>query len=156
MKRFLPRPRRAFMGIDCGTQSTKVLLVDADDETVLGMGRASHQLIEAADGTREQDPAWWVAALVAATREALHQSQPVTVAGIGVSGQQHGLVCLDADNRPLRAAKLWNDTTAAAECELLTAALGGQQQTLAAIGNSFLPGYTAPKLLWLLRHEPAV
>jgi xylulokinase len=147
--------RRAFVGVDCGTQSTKVLVVDATSEQILGTGRAGHALVERADGTREQDPEWWVAALQAAMHEALPNAVEVEVAGIGVSGQQHGLVCLDAADRPVRAAKLWNDTTTVQECEQLTSAVGGPDAALALTGNRFLVGYTAPKVLWLRDHEPA-
>jgi xylulokinase len=154
MREFRLAPmRRAFLGVDCGTQSTKVLLVDAESEEILGSGRAPHELIEDTDGTREQDPNWWVHALELAVRQAI--TPGVEVAGIGVSGQQHGLVCLDSANRPLRAAKLWNDTTTSAECDELTRAVGGPSQALALIGNTFLVGYTAPKVLWLRHHEPA-
>jgi D-xylulose kinase len=147
--------RRAFLGIDCGTQSTKALLVDADSEDVLGAGRAGHELVERADGTREQSPHWWLDALIAAVREALAAAgSSVEVAGVGVSGQQHGLVCLDEADRPLRPAKLWNDTTTAPECDLLTERVGGMQAALRLTGNAFLPGYTAPKVLWLKEHEP--
>lgn len=146
--------RRAFLGVDCGTQSTKALVVDAETEAVLGLGRGAHELIERLDGTREQQPDWWIQALIAATREAVAQAGAVELAGIGVSGQQHGLVCLNANDRPVRAAKLWNDTTTAEECGLLTAGVGGVDRALALIGNTFLPGYTAPKVLWLKRHEP--
>jgi xylulokinase len=123
---------------------------------VLGVGRSAHELIEAEDGTREQHPDWWVAALVEATRAALSAAGDVQVAGIGVSGQQHGLVCLGGDDRPVRAAKLWNDTTTAEECALLTSTLGGAERVLELTGNIFLPGYTAPKVLWLMLHEPTV
>ena len=132
--------RRAFLGIDCGTQSTKALLVDADNDAVLGVGRAAHELIEAEDGTREQHPDWWVAALVEATRGALGAAGNVEVAGIGVSGQQHGLVCLNGDDRPVRTAKLWNDTTTAEECALLTSRLGGAERVLELTGNIVSPG----------------
>jgi xylulokinase len=148
--------RRAFLGIDCGTQSTKAVLVDADNEMVLGIGRAAHALIERADGTREQQPDWWVSALIEATHASLSIAGAVEIGGVGVSGQQHGLVCLGADDRPVRAAKLWNDTTTVEECRLLTDAVGGQSRALALTGNSFLVGYTAPKVLWLLRNEPGV
>lgn len=153
--------RRAFLGIDCGTQSTKALLVDAETEAVLAVGRAPHALIEAADGTREQHPDWWVAALVAAVRESLAGATEagggagqIEVAGIAVSGQQHGLVCLDADDRPIRPAKLWNDTTTAVDCARLTEQLGGPDAVIEQIGYAFLPGYTAPKVAWLRRNEP--
>ena len=147
--------RRAFLGVDCGTQSTKALLVDADAEDVLGAGRAGHDLVERADGTREQSPGWWLDALIAAVREAVAAAgSSVEVAGIGVSGQQHGLVCLDEADRPVRPAKLWNDTTTAPECDLLTERLGGMDAALHLTGNAFLPGYTAPKVVWLKEHEP--
>jgi xylulokinase len=148
--------RRAYLGIDCGTQSTKALLVEADTEAVLGIGRASHDLIVREDGTREQRPEWWISALIEATRGALAEAGQVEVAGIGVSGQQHGLVCLGVDDRPVRSAKLWNDTTTVAECTRLTASLGGREHVLELTGNPFLPGYTAPKVLWLRLHEPDV
>jgi xylulokinase len=148
-------PRRAFIGVDCGTQSTKVLLVDATSEEVLGSGRSAHDLVERADGTREQDPDWWVAALAVAVRQALLAADEVEVAGIGVSGQQHGLVCLDSSDRPVRPAKLWNDTTTVAECDQLIDSVGGRVAAQALTGNTFLAGYTAPKVLWLRGHEPA-
>jgi xylulokinase len=144
------------MGVDCGTQSTKVALVDADSQGVIAIGRAEHALIEAPDGTREQHPDWWVSALIAAAREAIAQTDRAEIAGIGVSGQQHGLVCLGDDDKPVRAAKLWNDTTTAAECDALLERVGGMAQALALTGNTFLAGYTAPKVLWLLRHEPEI
>lgn len=146
--------RRAFLGLDCGTQSTKALLLDAATSEVVAVGRAPHQIIERADGTREQHPDWWTDAVLAATADARQQAGAVEVAGIGVSGQQHGLVCLGGDDRPVRTAKLWNDTTTAAECVRLTEAVGGSAAALRLTGNSFLPGYTAPKVAWLRRHEP--
>ena len=147
--------RRAFLGIDCGTQSTRALVVDADSRRIIAAGRAAHALIERDDGTREQHPDWWVSALVDATRAAFAEAGAVELAGIGVSGQQHGLVCLGADDQPVRAAKLWNDTTTVEECALLTEAVGGAERALALTGNTFLAGYTAPKVAWLRRHEPA-
>ncbi|MBV8716719.1 MAG: xylulokinase [Chloroflexi bacterium] len=144
--------RRAFLGIDCGTQSTKALLVDAETDAVLGIGRASHELIEGLDGTREQHPDWWINALISATRAAIEAAGPVEVSGIGVSGQQHGLVCLGSDDKPVRASKLWNDTTTVQECALLTDSVGGMDRALALTGNAFLPGYTAPKVLWMKRN----
>ena len=148
--------RRAFLGIDCGTQSTKALLVDAETLVPLALGRGHHDLIARDDGTREQHPDWWVAALQAATREALAGVSPgsVEVAGIGVSGQQHGMVTLDAEDRPVRPAKLWNDTTTEPDCAWLTRKLGGLDAVLALTGNPFLPGYTAPKVSWFHRSEP--
>ena len=111
--------RRVFLGIDCGTQSTKVVLRDPASGEVVAVGRAPHELVERDDGTREQDPVWWTDALRVAMRDAL-RGERFDIGGIGVSGQQHGLVCLDRDDRPVRAAKLWNDTTTAAESAELT------------------------------------
>jgi len=145
--------RRVFLGIDCGTQSTKVVLRDGATGVVVAVGRAPHELVERDDGTREQDPAWWIAALRIAVRDAMHDEK-FEIAGIGVSGQQHGLVCLDERDRPVRAAKLWNDTTTAPECEELTRRLGGEGRLLELTGNLLLPGYTAPKIAWLAAHEP--
>jgi len=76
----------AYLRIDCGTQSTKAILIDATDGTPLALGRAAHELIEGPDGTREQRPHWWVTALVEAAREALAANPGVDVLGVGVSG----------------------------------------------------------------------
>ena len=143
-----------FLGIDCGTQSTKAVLVDAGSGGVRGVAASPHRLDLRPDGTSEQDPLDWVEAAVAAVRAVLAQATPGEIRGIGVSGQQHGLVALDAAGTPVRPAKLWNDTTTGPECGLLTDALGGPEAAIAATGNRFLTGYTAPKLLWLRRHEP--
>ncbi|HEX6060968.1 MAG TPA: xylulokinase [Candidatus Limnocylindria bacterium] len=145
--------RRVFLGIDCGTQGTKAVLRDAATGAIIAIGRAAHQLIRRDDGTSEQDPAWWIEALCIAVRDAT-RGERYDVAGIGVSGQQHGLVCLDDRDRPVRAAKLWNDTTTARESAELTRALGGRERVLELIGNVPLPGYTAPKIAWLRSHEP--
>src|SRR5438309_1558902 len=145
--------RRVFLGVDCGTQSTKVVLRDPATGAVVAVGRAPHELIERDDGTREQDPAWWIDALRSAVRDAVRGEQ-FDIGGIGVSGQQHGLVCLDRNDRPVRAAKLWNDTTTARECVALTDALGGESRVLELVGNLMLPGYTAPKIAWLAAREP--
>ena len=145
--------RRVFLGIDCGTQSTKVVLRDPDSGAIVAVGRAPHQLIERDDGTREQDPSWWIDALRIAVRDAV-RGERFDIGGIGVSGQQHGLVCLDRVDRPVRAAKLWNDTSTARECADLTRKLGGEKRVMDLTGNLLLPGYTAPKIAWLLAHEP--
>lgn len=146
--------RRVFLGIDCGTQSTKVVLRDPATGEVVAVGRAPHELIERDDGTREQDPQWWIDALRGAVRDAV-RAERWEIAGIGVSGQQHGLVCLDDRDRPVRPAKLWNDTTTAHECDELTRKLGGESRVLHLVGNLIFPGYTAPKIAWLAAHEPA-
>ena len=74
--------------------------------------------------------------------------------GLGVSGQQHGFVPLDKNGAVFRPAKLWCDTTTAAECEAITRKLGGLKKTISRVGNAMLPGFTAPKIAWLKKHEP--
>lgn len=144
------------LGIDSGTQSTKAIVLDLASGRVVGEGRAPHHLIEGLPpGHLEQHPATWVAALETAVAAALADVDRGAVRALGVSGQQHGFVPLDAAHTVIRPAKLWCDTSTTEECRLLTEALGGPDATVAALGNAFLPGYTAPKVLWLRRHEPA-
>ena len=145
--------RRVFLGVDCGTQATKAVFRDPTTGAVVAIGRAPHALVARDDGTSEQDPAWWIDALRIAVRDAL-RGERFEIGGIGVSGQQHGLVCLDRHDRPVRAAKLWNDTTASRESAELTRTLGGPGRVLELVGNLLLPGYTAPKIAWLAAREP--
>ena len=145
--------RRVFLGVDCGTQGTKAVLRDPITDTVVALGRAPHRLVTRDDGTSEQDPAWWIDALRIAVRDAT-RGERFEIGGIGVSGQQHGLVCLDRRDRPVRPAKLWNDTTTAREAVDLTRTLGGDGRVLELTGNLLLTGYTAPKIAWLAAHEP--
>jgi len=146
----------AFLGIDSGTQSTKAVLVEADAGQVLSVGRAPHALIADAPGQKEQQPSWWIEALTSAVREALSAVSRVEVLGIGVSGQQHGLVMLDGSDAVLRPAKLWNDVTCAPQCDRLMDRLGGRGAVIRLIGNAILPGYTAGKVLWVREHEPEI
>ena len=146
-----------YLGIDCGTQGTKALLIDAGGKT-LGRGYAPHALIERSNGAREQEPQWWVDALIvavqAAVQQALAQAPSANVLAIGVSGQQHGLVVLDEDLNVIRPAKLWNDTETAPENAELIEMLGGAQACFERFGIIPLTGYTVSKLLWLKNHEP--
>jgi xylulokinase len=104
-------------------------------------------------GWAEQDPELWWEAAEAVLRELRESAgQP---AGIGLSGQMHGLVVLDAEDRVLRPAILWNDQRTAAECEEIEKTVG-LERLIELTGNRALPGFTAPKLLWLRRHEPDV
>ena len=128
------------------------MLRDPATGAIVAIGRAPHELVARDDGTSEQDPAWWIDAVQIAVRDAMRSGR-FEIGGIGVSGQQHGLVCLDARDRPVRAAKLWNDTTTAGEAVQLTAKLGGRDRVLELTGNLLLTGYTAPKMAWLAAHE---
>lgn len=142
-----------FLGIDCGTQGTKALLVDGNG-VALGRGYAPHQLIERSNGAREQEPQWWVDALITAVKQALSATNRHDVLAIGVSGQQHGLVVLDEDMQVIRPAKLWNDTETAPQNAELVKRFGGPDACIECLGILPLTGYTASKLLWLKEHEP--
>jgi xylulokinase len=145
------------VGIDSGTQGTKALVVDFETGRVLGRGYGPHAMIEGlGPGASEQDPASWAVAMEAALAAALKQARidPKKVVSLGVSGQQHGFVALDGRGRPIRPAKLWNDTSTIGEARDLVAALGGPNQMIARLGIGFAVGFTASKILWLKRHEP--
>ncbi len=143
-----------YLGIDCGTQGTKALLVDASGKA-LGRGYAPHALIEGASGAREQDPAWWVEALHQAVTSALQSAGgSVNVRALGVSGQQHGLVVLDESLQVIRPAKLWNDTETAPQNSALIQRFGGRAEFFRRFGIVPLTGYTVSKVLWLAELEP--
>ena len=147
-----------YLGIDCGTQGTKALILDSHSGKVLGEGSAAHRLISGPNGRREQDPADWLLAFEQATAQALQQAGVAgsEILGIGVSGQQHGLVLLDAKGEVLRPAKLWCDTESAAENAHLLEFLGGDKGSLERLGVAIAPGYTVSKLLWTRDHHPEV
>jgi len=149
--------RTLLIGIDSGTQSTKALVVDARDGKVLASAAQEYDLIpNLPTGAKEQDPLTWRDATAGVIRRALRQAKAVAaeVKAIGVSGQQHGFVPLDKAGEVIRPAKLWCDTSTIAECEEITEKLGGLKQAVRALGNAVLPGFTAPKILWLKNHEP--
>lgn len=144
---------RTVLGIDLGTQSLKVVFYDPESSSVVAVASSALDLDQDADGKAEQDPAWWLEALAAALAE-VPETVRDSVAAIGVSGQQHGLVALDRSGRPLRPAKLWCDTTTVAEAGEIMAAVGGREACITLSGNALVTGYTAPKILWLRKHEP--
>jgi xylulokinase len=145
-----------YIGIDSGTQSVKAVVLDLDTRKVIAEARAPHALIDGLPvGHMEQHPQDWVAALDAVLLEVAGKIDGSRVRGIGVSGQQHGFVPLDAKGEVIRPAKLWCDTSTTAECALITKKLGGPKAAIRQTGNLILPGFTAPKILWLKRHEPA-
>ena len=145
-----------YVGVDSGTQSVKAIAVDLDTGRVVAEARAPHHLIEGLPpGHMEQHPQEWVAAMDTAIGEIASGIDRSRVRGIGVSGQQHGFVPLDEKGGVIRPAKLWCDTSTAPECAILTKKLGGSAAVIRKTGLPFLPGYTAPKVLWLKRHEPA-
>lgn len=143
-----------FIGIDIGTSEVKVLLL-APDHRVLGSAGTALTVSRPHPGHSEQNPHdWWVATQSAlAQLRAAHPKDYAAAQGIGLSGQMHGAVLLDARDRVLRPAILWNDTRCAAECAEMMAEL----PALADLAGSLaMPGFTAPKLRWVARHEPAI
>ena len=136
------------VGLDVGTSGVKALAV-AEDGEILGRAEVGYGLSTPRPGWAEQDPEdWW-----RATQQALEELGAREVAGIGLSGQMHGLVALDADERVLRPAILWNDQRTGEQCEEIERRIG-LERLIAATGNRALTGFTAPKLLWLREHEP--
>jgi xylulokinase len=139
----------SLIGIDVGTSGVKALAL-APDGTVLSRAEESYPLDMPQQGWAEQDPElWWKA-----TERALASLDADDVAGIGLSGQMHGLVVLDSAKRVLRPAILWNDQRAAAECIEIEQSIGFDR-LVSLTGNRALAGLTAPKLLWLKHNEPA-
>ncbi|CAO96712.1 xylulokinase [Erwinia tasmaniensis] len=145
-----------YAGIDCGTQGTKVVIVDGDRGDILGEGHAAHRLISDASGRREQLAEWWVAALIEAFRLAISQAQvnPLDIQALGVSGQQHGFVPLDEQGKVLYPVKLWCDTETQQENDFLIQQLGGAKGAVEQLGLLPATGYTASKILWFKKHHP--
>lgn len=134
-------------GVDCSTQSTKVVVVDVDDGAVVAEGRAAHE-VRAGDGASESDPSTWLLAF--------NEAMPaVDVDAIAVGGQQHGLVVCDEAGEPLRPAILWNDTRSAAESDALVTHFGADWWA-ATTGSVPVPAFTVTSWAWLRAHEPDV
>jgi xylulokinase len=143
-----------YLGIDLGTSEVKLLLLSQQHQVLATQG-VKLAISRPAPGWSEQSPeAWWHATCQAAA--ALRAAQPAAwaqVRAVGLSGQMHGAVLLDAAGEVLRPAILWNDTRSATEC----ADMMREWPALTEVaGNLAMPGFTAPKLQWVRRHEPAV
>jgi xylulokinase len=136
------------VGIDVGTSAVKAIAV-AEDGEVLARREVGYPLSTPQPGWSEQDPEdWW-----RATEQALDGLVDGEIAGIGLSGQMHGLVTLDASDAVIRPAILWNDQRTQAECDEIEERVG-LERLISLTGNRALTGFTAPKLLWLRKHEP--
>ncbi|WP_343550319.1 xylulokinase [Pantoea sp.] len=145
-----------FAGIDCGTQGTKVVIVDSQQGVILGEGSATHRLISDSNGRREQEAQWWIDALIVAFKQALENAgvNGQQIEALGVSGQQHGFVPLDESGEVLHSVKLWCDTETAAENDALLQQLGGVKGSLDQLGVMIATGYTASKILWFKQQHP--
>jgi xylulokinase len=143
-----------FLGIDIGTSEVKVLLLN-DAHHVVGIAGSSLDISRPHLGHSEQEPeAWWLATQTALVQlKSKRPGQFAAIRAIGLSGQMHGAVLLDANNQVLRPAILWNDTRSSKECEEMMAELPELPQIS---GSLAMPGFTAPKLRWLAKHDPAV
>ncbi|MCK5155877.1 MAG: xylulokinase [Spirochaetales bacterium] len=141
------------VGIDTGTQSTKVVFYDYDKKQIAASASAAHELISGDDGTREQKAEWWIDAIISCFSQVPAEIKQA-VRAIGVSGQQHGFVPMDAEGAVLRPVKLWCDTSTAVECDEITDKFGGSDKLLNEPGNLVLPGYTASKILWFRKNHP--
>ena len=144
------------LGLDVSTTATKAILQDAEG-AVLAVGASAYPYETPHPLWSEQDPTlWWDASRVA-VRAALDtaEADAAAVEAVGLTGQMHGLVALDTRDEVLRPAILWNDQRTAAECDAIREIVG-RRRLIATTGNDALPGFTAPKLLWLRRHEPDI
>ncbi|MCB0325330.1 MAG: xylulokinase, partial [Bdellovibrionales bacterium] len=143
------------LGLDIGTSGTKALLID-DTGKVVGGQTVPHPISNPHPLWSEQNPRdWWSSAVEAIRITVAGKGVRERIKGVGLAGQMHGLVCLDAGHHVLRPALLWNDQRTQAQCDWLHEHIGTDK--LAAItGNRALTGFTAPKLLWVRAHEPEV
>src|SRR5215472_1842384 len=139
-----------FIGLDVGTQSTKGILLDAQSRQVVTKSSVALDLIpDLPPAHKEQHPQDWINA-VNSVIDTILKSAEINrheVRGIGVSGQQHGFVALDKDDKVIRPAKLWCDVSTAGQAEEIIARLGGLEKTIQLLGNGIPAGFTASKIL---------
>ena len=148
--------RTLLLGIDLSTTGAKALLIDDQGQTVASASTPLALSTPRPLWAEQQPRDWWEAA-VASIRAALAMADArgEEVRAVGLTGQMHGLALLDAHGEPLRPAILWNDQRTAAECDEIRARVG-RSRLIAITGNDALPGFTAPKVLWVRRHEPDI
>ncbi|WP_323016076.1 FGGY family carbohydrate kinase, partial [Devosia sp.] len=144
-----------YLGIDIGTSGVKALLID---EHGRALGEASAAVVEPVrphPGWSEQNPSdWWQATLAAIdTLKQKHPAELAAVRGIGLSGHMHGATLLGKNDEVLRPCILWNDGRSAAECREMETALPSLRDIA---GNIAMPGFTAPKIAWVRKHEPEI
>ncbi len=144
-----------FLGIDIGTSGTKTLAIDESGK-ILAQATAEYPLLHPRPLWSEQDPEDWWKATMATVRGVVRAAKlaPADVRALGLSGQMHGSVFLDAQQRVLRPAILWNDQRTSAECDEIHQRAGGRAALIEMVANPALAGFTAPKILWLRNHQP--
>lgn len=143
------------LGIDLGTQNLKVVFYDYAKRETVAVEHAPLDLYQGDAGQAEQQAHWWINAL----RESLlkvGREVRASVQAVGVSGQQHGFVPIDASGEVQAPVKLWCDTSTEAECAAIMEAFGGVEACIEEVGNPILPGYTASKVRWFRDAHPGL
>lgn len=142
-----------FIGLDVGTTGAKALLIN-EDGAVLASAAFEYPMQTPQPLWAEQDPLDWWRAAQQCFRAVIHKAEvkPKDIKGVGLSGQMHGLVLLDKDGHVLRPCIMWNDQRTAKQCDAITDKIGAKH-VLDLTGNPVLPGFTAPKILWVREHE---
>ncbi|HEY6406071.1 MAG TPA: xylulokinase, partial [Ktedonobacteraceae bacterium] len=151
---------QTLLGIDLGTTGVKAALFSAEDGQVISSAFVDYPLAHPQPGWAEQNPADWWKATVVAIRTCLvgavrHNVQPADVRGIGLSGQMHGVVLLDEHQQVLRPCIIWADQRSDAQCRWITERVGAAR-LIELVSNPALPGFSAPKLLWIRDNEPEI
>lgn len=141
-----------YIGIDLGTSAVKLLMMNEKGEVLKVVSR-SYPLLFPASGWAEQNPEDWYRETIAGLKELTADCNRQEIAGIGVAGQMHGLVTLDAEDEVIRPAILWNDARAQEEVDFLNREIG-EDRLLQLTSNIAFAGFTAPKLLWMKQNEP--
>ncbi|TCU35689.1 xylulokinase [Rhizobium azibense] len=142
-----------YLGLDLGTSGVKAMLIDGDQK-IIGSANGSLDVSRPHSGWSQQEPSDWIRATEEAVAglKANHPQELGAVRGVGLSGQMHGATLLDAGDRVLRPCILWNDTRSYLEA----AALDADPKFRKLTGNIVFPGFTAPKLAWVAKHEPGI
>ncbi len=145
------------LGIDVGTSGTKALLIDASNGALKASATTEYPMFTPQPLWAEQNPTDWWTAAVTSIRSVLKSEgvTPQQVRGIGLTGQMHGLVLLDKQGKVLRPCIMWNDQRTGAQCAAITDKIG-PARLLDLVANPILPGFTAPKIVWVREHEPDV
>ncbi len=141
-----------YIGVDLGTSSVKLLLMDEAGD-IKNIVTKEYPLYFPKPGWSEQNPEDWYHALVSGIRELVKENDRDAIEGISFSGQMHGMVILDEEDKVIRPAILWNDGRTQEECDYLNNEIG-REKISSYTANIALTGFTAPKLLWVRKHEP--
>ncbi len=145
--------REVVIGIDVGTSGCKTIAMDKEG-TILASSLQEYPLYQPQPGWSEQEPEDWWQGAATAVQAMMAKLEGVRVAGVSFSGQMHGMVALDKENRVVRRAILWNDQRTQTQCDAITAAAGGLEGLLGHTNNMMLTGYTGGKIVWMKENEP--